>query len=218
MPSVKIPKKSTFTDMTPFVDVAFLILSFFIMATKFKPPESVEIKTPGSVLSQEMPTNNAVMISFDSANRVFFTVLSEKDDSKHNAIIQGINTSQNLGLTSAEMNQFKKIYMVGVPFANLKELLNTPEKDQKPSEWPGIPVSDTLNNQLEWWVREAKSAFQGEKLDFLIKGDGNSKYPAFSAVMDALKKNDQLKYHLVTSLEGVPTGSELDKLQVKKQQ
>ncbi|HRF18171.1 MAG TPA: biopolymer transporter ExbD, partial [Chitinophagaceae bacterium] len=43
MPSVKIPRKSTDTDMTPFVDIAFLILSFFIMATKFKPPEPVEI-------------------------------------------------------------------------------------------------------------------------------------------------------------------------------
>ncbi len=216
MPSVKMPRKSTVVDMTPFVDVSFLILTFFIMATKFKPPESVEVKTPGSVLSQELPTKNAVMISFDSANRVFFTVLSEKDDSKYMDIIQNINNSQSLGLTETEMRQFKKIYMTGVPFADLKQLLNTPEKEQKPSEWPGIPYTDSLNNQLEWWVRAAKEAFQGEKLDFLIKGDGGSKYPAFAAVMGALKKNDQLKYHLVTSLEGVPIGSELDKLQVKK--
>ena len=54
MPSAKIPRRSTDTDMTPFVDIAFLILSFFIMATKFKPPEPVEITTPGSVLSQKL--------------------------------------------------------------------------------------------------------------------------------------------------------------------
>ena len=66
MPSVKILKKSTDTDMTPFVDIAFLILSFFIMATKFKPPEPVEITTPGSVLSQALPESNAVLISIDS--------------------------------------------------------------------------------------------------------------------------------------------------------
>ena len=86
MPSAKIAKKSTDTDMTPFVDIAFLILSFFIMATKFKPPEPVEIKTPGSVLSQKMPENNAVLISIDSANRVFFSVLSEKDPTKFDEI------------------------------------------------------------------------------------------------------------------------------------
>ncbi|HRO70510.1 MAG TPA: biopolymer transporter ExbD, partial [Chitinophagaceae bacterium] len=41
--------------MTPFVDIAFLILSFFIMATKFKPPEPVEITTPNSVSAGELP-------------------------------------------------------------------------------------------------------------------------------------------------------------------
>ena len=65
MPSVKIPKKSTDTDMTPFVDIAFLILSFFIMATKFKPQDPVEITTPNSVSSEILPTENAIMILID---------------------------------------------------------------------------------------------------------------------------------------------------------
>src|ERR1700741_5069445 len=116
MPSVKIPKKSTDTDMTPFVDIAFLILSFFIMATKFKPPEPVEITTPGSVLSQKLPESNAVMITVDSANRVFFSILSEKDKTKYDAVINGINTSQNLGLGPAEIANFRQTYAVGVPF------------------------------------------------------------------------------------------------------
>ena len=210
MPSVKMPRKSTDTDMTPFVDIAFLILSFFIMATKFKPPEIVPITTPGSVMSQVLPSSNAVMISMDSTNRVFFTVLSEKDESKYTAIIQGINTSQNLGLTPAEIANFKNVYMVGVPFGGLKQLLATDIKDQAKLKLPGIPVMDSTNNQLIWWIREAKAAFAGQKLNYLIKGDNNSKYPAFEAVISALKLNDEFKYNLVTSLDGVPDGSELD--------
>ena len=62
MPSVKLPRKSTDTDMTPFVDVAFLILSFFMLATKFKPPEPVEITTPNSVSTKELPANDAVLV------------------------------------------------------------------------------------------------------------------------------------------------------------
>ncbi|MCX6316573.1 MAG: biopolymer transporter ExbD [Bacteroidetes bacterium] len=212
MPSVKIPKKSTDTDMTPFVDIAFLILSFFIMATKFKPPEPVEIKTPGSVLSQKLPENNAVLITIDSADKVYFTVLSEKDFSKFDKIIAGINTSQNLGLSAAEMKNYRQTYMVGVPFAGLKQLLGTDSKAQASLKQPGIPVKDTLNNQLVWWIREAKNAFAGEKLNYLIKGDGKSKYPAFEAVIAALKKNDELKYNLVTALDDIPSGSDLDKL------
>ena len=37
MARAKIPRKSTNIDMTAMCDVAFLLLSFFILATKFKP-------------------------------------------------------------------------------------------------------------------------------------------------------------------------------------
>jgi len=213
MPSVKIPRKSTDTDMTPFVDVAFLILSFFIMATKFKPQEPVEITTPGSVLTQELPSSDAVMISFDSTNRVFFTVLSEREPERIIAVIQNLNSSRSLNLSNAEMANFKKIYGVGVPFSGLKSLLGMdPEQAQKVNQ-PGIPVSDSLNNELVWWIAASKEAFAGRPLKYLIKGDAESKYPTFAAVIDALKRNEQFKYNLVTALEDVPKGSDLEKKQ-----
>jgi biopolymer transport protein ExbD len=211
MPSVKLPRKSTDTDMTPFVDIAFLILSFFIMATKFKPPEPVEITTPGSVLSQKLPENNAVMMIIDSSNRVFFSVLSEKDKTKFDAIIQGINSSRSLGLTAAEMANFRQTFAVGVPFGGLKQLLALAPAEQNKLRQPGIPVLDTVNNELIWWIGEAKKAFAGEKLNYLIKGDAKSKYPTFEAVISALKKNDEFKYNLVTALDDIPSNSELDK-------
>ena len=215
MPSVKIAKKSTDTDMTPFVDIAFLILSFFIMATKFKPQEPVEITTPGSVLSQQMPTSNAVMILVDSANRVFFTVLSEKDQSIYDQLIQSLNSSRGLNLTPAEMTNYKKTYSVGVPFSGLKQLLGIPSEQQKNFNQPGIPVLDSANNELVWWIAESKKAFAGQRLQFLIKGDAKSKYPTFEAVISALKRNEEFKYNLVTSLEDVPKGSDLDKANKK---
>lgn len=215
MPSIKIPKKSTDTDMTPFVDIAFLILSFFIMATKFKPPDPVEIKTPGSVLSQKMPESNAVLISIDSSNKVYFSILSEKDPSKFDNVINEINDKQKLGLTPAQISNFRKTYMVGVPFSGLKQLLDIDGKEQGSVKQPGIPVMDSTNNQLFWWIQGAKNAFAGEKLVYLIKGDGNSKYPAFEAVIEALKKNEEFKYSLVTSLDDIPAGSALD-LELKR--
>lgn len=213
MPSVKIARKSTDTDMTPFVDIAFLILSFFIMATKFKPPEPVEITTPGSVLSQALPESNAVLISIDSTNKVYYALLSEKEPEKFDDVINGVNSTQSLGLTPDEIKAFRKTYMVGVPFAGLKSFLNVDPNEQAKVEQPGIPVLDSTNNQLVWWIRLTKDAFKGEPLKFLIKGDGGSKYPAFEAVVDALRKNEEFKYELVTSLEDVPQGSELKRAQ-----
>lgn len=213
MPSVKIPKKSTDTDMTPFVDIAFLILSFFIMATKFKPQDPVEITTPNSVSSQELPANDALMILIDNENRVFFSVLSEKNPAVFDQIIQSINTSRNLGLTDAEMANFKKTPAIGVPFTGLKQLLAIPADQQKDVKQPGIPVMDSATNELVWWVNEAKKAFAGKKLTYLIKGDGKSKFPTFDAVVSALKRNEELKYSLVTVPEDIPANSELGRKQ-----
>ena len=100
MPSVKIPRKSTDFDMTPFVDIAFLILSFFMLATKFKPPEPVEITTPNSVSSEPLPENDAVMITIDKNDKVYFSIFSEKDPGVFDQIIKDLNTQKNLNLTN----------------------------------------------------------------------------------------------------------------------
>ena len=101
--------------------------------------------------------------------------------------------------------------MVGVPFGGLKQLLATDAKEQGSLKQPGIPVLDSATNQLVWWIQEAKKAFAGQKLNYLIKGDGNSKYPAFEAVIASLKRNEEYKYNLVTALDDIPAGSALDK-------
>jgi biopolymer transport protein ExbD len=209
MPSVKIPRKSTVTDMTPFVDIAFLILSFFIMATKFKPPEPVPVTTPNSVSSDILKDANAMLITIDKDSKVYVTFNAQKDQEKLTTIAEGINTTRNLGLTPAEIQNFKKTIIVGVPFNSLKTLLDLPADRQGTVVQPGIPVLDTLNNELVWWIAEAKKAFAGEKLLYLIKGDNSSKYPSFEAVINALRKNDEFKYNLVTSQEGAPEGTEL---------
>jgi biopolymer transport protein ExbD len=209
MPSVKIPKKSTDTDMTPFVDIAFLILSFFIMATKFKPPEPVPIETPKSVSSEKLKENDALLITISPDNKVFLNVNSKKGTEKLDALINGINTTRTLNLTDAEKQNFKKSPIIGVPFSGLKSLLALSPKDQEKVAQPGIPVLDTLNNELVWWIDETKKAFAGGTLLYMIKGDNNSKYPTFEAVISALKKNNELKYNLITAQEGAPAGTEL---------
>jgi biopolymer transport protein ExbD len=208
MPSVKIPRKSTFVDMTPFVDVAFLILTFFIMATKFKPEEPVEIKTPNSVSTRDLPEDDAIQVTFDSTGRVFFSVLSAKDPTIKYNVIKHINETRSLGLTEAEMKNFVRTPSVGVPFGGLKQLLAIPQEDQKNFKQPGIPL-DTLGGELYYWIRDAVGTFSGKKLLFLIKGDNNAKYPSFKQVLNAFKKNEIFKFQMITMLEDAPAGSEL---------
>ena len=213
MPHVKVAKKSTDTDMTPFVDVAFLILSFFIMATQFKPPEPVQVETPNSVSSDILKEENSMLITVDKDNKVFININEKKGGhtGKLEAVISDINQSRNLGLSQPQMTSFTKAPIIGVSFTQLKDFLNCPLDEQGKVVQPGIPVLDTLNNELVWWIASVKKAFAGQKLLYLVKGDNKSKYPTFEAIINALRKNEEFKYNLVTSQEGAPEGTDLYK-------
>jgi hypothetical protein len=53
-------------------------------------------------------------------------------------------------------------------------------------------------------------------MTIMVKGDNAARYPSFQGVILALKKNDQLKFQLVTNPATAPPGSELDRKQVEK--
>ena len=211
MPKVKVPRKSTNIDMTAMCDVAFLLLSFFILATQFKPSEKLEVKTPTSVSVRVAEQKDVVLITFDKDGKVFFSV-SDDNGSQKSEIIEAVNTSKNLGLTAQEMQSFKNAQSyVGVPFSQLKSFLQKTPEELANATLPGIPVTDTLNNELTVWMRAAVDAFQGGTMNLMVKGDNNAKYTAFKGVIDAFKKNDQMKFKMITNPEGVEPGTELYK-------
>ena len=214
MPRAKIPRKSTNIDMTAMCDVAFLLLSFFILATKFKPPEALSVVTPSSVSSKVAPDKNVVLITMDKEGKVYFSV-SDANTSEKKDIIDALNTSKAIGLTDAEKKNFvnNPTAYIGVPFTQLKSLLDKNPDEVKNLKVPGIPTQDSTNNELRDWIGAAVAAFQGEKMNILVKGDDAAKYPSFGGVIWALKKNDQLKFQLVVSPISAPPGSELDKAQ-----
>jgi biopolymer transport protein ExbD len=214
MPRAKIPRKSTNIDMTAMCDVAFLLLSFFILATKFKPAEALTVVTPNSVSSKVAPDKNVVLITMDKDAKVYFSV-SDGNTSEKKDIIDAVNTSKNLGLTDAEKKNFvnNPAAYIGVPFSQLKGLLGRAPDQLKNVVMPGIPVTDSMNNELRDWIGAAVAAFQGSKMNLLVKGDDAAKYPSFQGVIYAFKKNDQLKFQLVTNPVAAPIGSELEKVQ-----
>jgi len=219
MGRAKIPRKSTTIDMTAMCDVAFLLLSFFILATKFKPSEALSVVTPSSVSSKIAPDKNVMQITMDKDGKVYFSISDANVNEKKN-IIAAINTSKNLGLTETEMKNFyaNPTAYVGVPFSKLKPYLDLGLDQIKGFAQPGIPTQDSTNNELIDWVRaavtvSADGGFNGGHMNILVKGDDAAKYPAFQGVIMAFKKNDQLKFQLVTNPVAPPLGSELDKLQ-----
>ena len=211
MPKVKVPRKSTAVDMTAMCDVAFLLLAFFILTTKFKPDEALSVVTPKSVSTKPAEQKDVVLITMDKDGKVYFSV-SDDATAEKGEIIDVIDQLKTLGLTDQEKAAFKRsASFVGVPFGQLKSYLQKTPEQLKGFESPGIPVTDTLNNEMVTWMRAAATAFQGGKMNLLVKGDNEAKYPSFKGVIDAFKKNEIFKFQMITDPENVPAGTELFK-------
>ncbi len=203
MGRAKLPRKSTNIDMTAMCDVAFLLLSFFILTTKFKPAEAIAVTTPNSVAAKVAPDKDIVMVTIDKDGKVFITM---DDEQKKEAVCTYLNTNLNLNMNVAA---FKKAGFFGAPFSSMASFLSLPEEQRKGDKLPGIPVLDSTDNQMNVWMRAIKDAYLGSKMNLLVKGDNAAKYPAFKAVIDAFKKNDELKFQMITNPESVPAGTEL---------
>ncbi len=206
----KLPRKSTSIDMTAMCDVAFLLLSFFILTTKFKPSEAITVVTPSSVASKVAPDKDIVLITIDKNGKVF---LSLDDESKKEYIANVLNTTKNLKIDS---KAFAKSAFFGTSFSQLASFLTIPEPDRKGNLLPGIPIKDSTNNELVEWLKIINDSYQGQKINLLLKGDNLAKYPSFKSVLFAFKKNDFLKFQMVTNPESVPLGSDLSKMNLSK--
>lgn len=208
MPKIKIPRKSTNIDMTAMCDVAFLLLSFFILATKPKPSEVLAVAPPNSVSSQVAP-EKAFIVTVTKDGRAFLTL---GEDTKKAAVIDNINAVKALGLTPEELKKLKNAEFVGVPFDQMKSYLSATTPIPA-SKLPGIPI-DTAKNELTDWIRSITNVYAGEDMTklqeiMLVKGDNTVKYPIFREIKEAFKHNDIYKFRIVTNGESIPVGSEL---------
>jgi len=208
----KIARKSTIVDMTAMCDVAFLLLSFFILTTKPKPSEAVPIQTPKSVSPKFVPDKNILIISLNNVGHVYISSGDNSSDrAKKQSMLTDINNRYSLGLTKEEIATLTKQPFIGVPFAQLKQQAHLPPEQINSKVLPGIPVLDTTNNQMTEWISAAVTAYQGGHLDLILKGDNVAKYPVFKNILTALKKNEQFKFQMVTNQSNVPQGTDLYK-------
>ncbi len=211
MPKVKIPRKSTNIDMTAMCDVAFLLLTFFILATKQKPPEVLSVSPPSSVSTKAAP-DKSILITMTAEGKVFLTL---GDDTKKAAIIENFNNTKGLQLSPDELNKLKKSEFIGLPANRIKPVLASGQVIP-PDQLPGIPV-DSTNNELADWMRSVTNVYAGgdqkdlEKM-LLVKGDNNALYPIFKQVKQAFKKNQIFKFRIVTNSKDIPKDSELSRL------
>src|SRR5689334_326512 len=70
MAKIKSKRIGIAIDMTPLVDVAFLLLIFFMTTTQFQPPEKEKITLPKSASEFKKPESNIITANVTSEGRI----------------------------------------------------------------------------------------------------------------------------------------------------
>jgi len=197
MPKIKVPKKSPSLDMTPMVDLAFLLVTFFMLTTKFRPSEPVTVDQPSSVSEIPLPDKGVIMLTVDAKGRVFFNIEGQQ---LRVEILDKLATRFNLTFDEQEKKQFSLLTSIGMPSNKLKEYLTANEAERKVmnEQTDGIPI-DSMNNELSSWVNAARNAAPTNSI--AINGDGDADIPIIKRVIEILQENKANRFALVTNLE-----------------
>ncbi len=199
MSQVKSSKKGVSLDMTAMCDVAFLLLTFFILTAKMKVPDPAKFEVPSSISEKKLPDENVVRISISNEGAVFLTIAEQ---SKRKELIKEIDKMYSLGLNDSEKEKFELIETFGVPMKKLKFYLDLPEDKRKLFKQEGIAI-DSANNELKGWVRVAKTL--NEDAIIAIKGDRDSEYATFKKVIGTMQEMHLNRFSLITGLENKPS-------------
>jgi len=204
MAKIKMKKKSTSTDMTAMCDVAFLLLTFFILTATAKVPEVLPVDTPQSTVQTKLPATDLSTLTIgkvDGKTAVFFD-LKGRDVRKK--ALELMAQKYNMEFSAEDTEKFALMESFGVPIQNLKSILDMKSADRNKAKQPGIP-KDSLDNQLKDWVlysRKANIEINDKELQFAIKGDAKEQFPEIKQVMDILQDQKINSFNLVTGLRG----------------
>jgi biopolymer transport protein ExbD len=200
MAKIKMTKKSTSTDMTAMCDVAFLLLTFFILTATAKVPEALPVDTPASTVNTKLPEKDLATLTIGKG-KVFFDL---KGKQVRIRTLELMAEKYGVQFSDEDKDRFGKMESFGVPIQSLKQIIDMNGADRNKAGQPGIP-KDSLDNQLAEWIQNARIATieetGGEKeLQIAIKGDANEEYPTVKKVMDILQDQKINTFSLVTGL------------------
>ncbi len=159
--------------MTPMVDVAFLLLTFFMLTTKFRPPEPVAIDLPSSHSEKKLPESEVLTVTVSGDDDFFMGVSSQSTRERlFNAVIR------------------PKLEATGMSTSAVADSLKS------------FRLADTFRverAELDRFVVMAR--FADQRLRPVVRADSDAGFEAVDHVIKVYKKANLLTFNLVTVLE-----------------
>jgi biopolymer transport protein ExbD len=204
MPRVKPKRHGAGMDMTAMVDVAFLLLTFFILTAQFRAQDAATIETPSSISGIKVPDKDIMTIAIGNDGKVYFGIDNQQ---KRLAMLDNFAAANGMSFSDKEKINFSKLASFGVPKAQLKAFLNLDGEARNKVKQPGLPTDSTgagATNELKDWIYNSRKA--NNDLRIALKGDNLSKFPVFKDVLATLQAQNINKFNLITGTEAPPAG------------
>lgn len=214
-----MPKSTPSIDMTPMVDLAFLLVTFFMLSASFRSNEPVEVDVPTSISDHIIP-ENIVMVTIDKGGRVFFNM---SDPEARRELLQNMSAKYKTALSQKQMDEFVYMSTFGCSMQELPTYLSLESEKRKMFNTVGIP-SDSTKNQLKDWIfygniaalNTGKTAYEEAKMKgdspevndfkpkFILKVDGKAAYVHAQNVISTFRDLHLNNLNFVTSMEAAP--------------